>query len=207
MKLSMDEKRLFQRANRLMTQMEKRSSKDKNVENALEFAKRDLNIFGKNDKFKVTESTTERQKNALLRSAQKLIDSPYSTQKGTKALYKKQRDTFAKQYGLTKKQASNLINLFDAKENPEIARAWERIRNDVNYQAVRPFIKDDLSQTVSDIGDKKFGLMMRLFNESGLQGEENYTFANFLKDDEIVSFFENNDLETLTDFVNNKEWQ
>ena len=206
MKLSADEKRLFQQANRVLTNMSKRT-KDKNVENALEFAKRDLNIFGKHTKFAIDATTTERQKNALLRSAQKLIDSPYATKKGTENLYKKQRDKFAERYGLTTRQASKLINLFDAKKNPEVARAWERIRNDVNYQAVKPFIKDDLSQITSDIGDKKFGLMMRLFNESGLQGEENYNFAVFLKDDEIVSFFENNDLETLADFVNNKEWE
>jgi len=205
-KLSADEKRLFQQANRVLTNMSKRT-KDKNVENALEFAKRDLNIFGKHTKFAIDATTTERQKNALLRSAQKLIDSPYATKKGTENLYKKQRDKFAERYGLTTRQASKLINLFDAKKNPEVARAWERIRNDVNYQAVKPFIKDDLSQITSDIGDKKFGLMMRLFNESGLQGEENYNFAVFLKDDEIVSFFENNDLETLADFVNNKEWE
>lgn len=204
MKLSLDEKRLFTQANRTLSNMTKRAN-DKNVSNALKFAQRDLNIFGKMSKYGVNKNTTERQKNALLRSAQKLIDSPYATKKGTQNLYKQQRNTFAKRYGLTKKQASKMIDLFDADKNPEVAQAWERIRYEVNYQAIKPHLKDEMSDMVNDIGDKKFGLMMRLYTESGLSGEMN--FAQFLSDDDYTSFFENNNLETLQEFVNNREWQ
>lgn len=204
MKLSLDEKRLFAQANRTLSNMTKRAN-DKNVSNALKFAQRDLNIFGKMSKYGVNKNTTERQKNALLRSAQKLIDSPYATKKGTQNLYKQQRNTFAKRYGLTKKQASKMIDLFDADKNPEVAQAWERIRYEVNYQAIKPHLKDEMSDMVNDIGDKKFGLMMRLYTESGLSGEMN--FAQFLSDDDYTSFFENNNLETLQSFIDGKEWE
>lgn len=204
MKLSLDEKRLFTQANRVMTNMAKRAN-DKNVSNALKFAQRDLNIFGKMSKYGVNKNTTERQKNALLRSAQKLIESPYATKKGTQNLYKQQRNTFAKRYGLTKKQASKMIDLFDADKNPEVAQAWERIRYEVNYQAIKPHLKDEMSDMVNDIGDKKFGLMMRLYTESGLSGEMN--FAQFLSDDDYTTFFENNNLETLQNFIDGKEWE
>ena len=204
MKLSLDEKRLFTQANRILSYMTKRAN-DKNVSNALKFAQRDLNIFGKMSKYGVNKSTTERQKNALLRSAQKLIDSPYATKKGTQNLYKQQRNTFAKRYGLTKKQASKMIDLFDADKNPEVAQAWERIRYEVNYQAIKPHLKDEMSDMVNDIGDKKFSLMMRLYIESGLSSEIN--FAQFLSDDDYTTFFESNNLETLQNFIDGKEWE
>ena len=208
--LSHDEQQLLSQANRRLTNMRKRAKFDSNVDNAIAFAESDISIAskGKYNRFKVTQSMTERQKKAMLRSAENLIESPYSTKKETESLYRRQRNTFAERYGLTKQQASKMINLFNKKKNPEVAEAWEKLRNNVNYEAIVPILKNEekLGDVVRNIGDTKFGLMMRLFIEGSMQSSE-YNFANFLQDKEIVSFFEKSstdEIEAFIDVVKNK---
>ena len=208
--LSHDEQQLLAQANKRLTNMRKRAKFDSNVDNAIAFAESDISIAskGKYNRFKVTQSMTERQKKAMLRSAENLIESPYSTKKETESLYRRQRNTFAERYGLTKQQASKMINLFNKKKNPEVAEAWEKLRNNVNYEAIVPILKNEekLGDVVRNIGDTKFGLMMRLFIEGSMQSSE-YNFANFLQDKEIVSFFEKSstdEIEAFIDVVKNK---
>lgn len=208
--LSHDEQQLLAQANRRLTNMRKRAKLDSNVDNAIAFAESDISIAskGKYNRFKITQSMTERQKKAMLRSAESLIESPYSTKKETEALYRRQRNTFAERYGLTKQQASKMIDLFNKKKNPEVAEAWEKLRNNVNYESIVPILKNEekLGDVVRNIGDKKFGLMMRLFTEGSMQSSE-YNFANFLQDREIVDFFEKSstdEIEAFIDVVKNK---
>lgn len=208
--LSHDEQQLLAQANRRLTNMRKRAKLDSNVDNAIAFAESDISIAskGKYNRFKVTQSMTERQKKAMLRSAENLIESPYSTKKETELLYRRQRNTFAERYGLSKQQASKMIDLFNKKKNPEVAEAWEKLRNNVNYEAIVPILKNEekLGDVVRNIGDKKFGLMMRLFTEGSMQSGE-YNFANFLQDREIVDFFEKSstdEIEAFIDVVKNK---
>lgn len=185
--------------------MSKRAKSDKNIENALSYALEDIAIFGKNGKkYKVTKSMSERQKNALLRSAEQLINSPYSTVKATRALYKKQRDKFAENYGLTKKQAQRIINMFSS--DKQVADAWERIRSDVKYTAIVPHLKDGkLSSIAQNIGVKKYGQLMRLYVEGGFTNE--LDFASFISDKEYLNFAKNMTLSELTDFVDSKPWE
>lgn len=208
-KLSRNEKELLRQANRLRTNMIKRAQHDKNVKKALEFSTEDIKIFsrGKSKKFEITSEMTERQKRAMLRSAESLTESVYAREKSTQALYRRQRKSFAENYNLSYRQAGQLINLFDKDENPEVADAWEKIKSTTTYNAIVPLLKSDnkLADVVNNIGDKKFGLMMRLYTESGLAKEMN--FASFLSDKEIVGFFNNNNLDTLEDFVNDKQWR
>lgn len=208
--LSHDEQQLLSQANRRLTNMRKRAKFDGNIDNAVAFAESDISIAskGKYNRFKVTQSMTERQKKAMLRSAENLIESPYSTKKETEALYKRQRNTFAERYGLTKRQASSMIDLFNKKKNPKVAEAWEKLRNNVNYEAIVPILKNEekLGDVVRNIGDIKFGLMMRLFVEGSMQSSK-YNFANFLQDREIVDFFEKSttdEIESFIDVVKNK---
>lgn len=202
--LSHDEQQLLSQANRRLTNMRKRAKLDDNVDNAVAFAESDISIAskGKYNRFKVTQSMTERQKKTMLRSAENLLESPYSTKKETEALYRRQRNTFAERYGLTKQQASKMINLFNKKKNPKVAEAWEKLRNNVNYEAIVPILKNEekLGDVVRNIGNKKFGLMMRLFVEGSMQSSE-YNFANFLQDREIVSFFEKSSTDEIESFI------
>lgn len=206
--ISRDEQELLRQANRRITLMSKRST-DANVSRAMQFATEDIRIHssGQSTKFAVTDNMTDRQARAMVRAAEQLISSPYSNKKETEKLYRTQVAHFAENYGLTKKQAKELINLFDKKKNPEVADAWEKIRDTTMYQAAVPFLKDEnkMADLVQNIGPKKFGLMLRLYKESGLIGEQN--LAQFLSDKEYTSFFANNSLETLESFVDNKMWE
>ena len=202
--LSYDEKQLLSQANRRLTNMRKRAKTDKNVENALTFAESDINIIGKGKvtKFKVTQSMTERQKKSMLRIAEQLIESPYSTQKETINLYKRQQETFAKRYNLSKKQAKEMISLFDAKKNPEVAEAWQKIKSMTSYDAIVPLLRNDekLGDVVNDIGHEKFGQMMRLYIEGSMMAD-NYSFADFLSDREIVDFFKTMSVDEINNFI------
>lgn len=205
--LSRDESELLKQANRRLTLMHKRAKSDLNVENAITFVESDLNIINKGAKtprFKVTSSMTERQKKSMLRVAEQLIESPYSSAKTTKALYKKQQKTFAQRYGLTKKQAKEMINLFDSKKNPRTANAWQKIKDLTSYDAIVPILKDDkkIGEVQSQIGNEKFGRLMILYTEGGLQSN-NYTFADFLSDRDIIHAFEMMSLEEIDDFIEN----
>lgn len=207
--ISRDEQELLRQANRRLTLMSKRQESDANVSRAMEFAKEDIRIHssGQANRFAVTENMTDRQARAMVRAAEQLIASPYSNKKETEKLYNRQVSQFAQNYSLTKKQAKELINLFDKKKNPEVADAWEKIRDTTTYQAAVPFLKDEnkMADLVQNIGPKKFGLMLRLYKESGLIGEQN--LAQFLSDKEYTSFFANNSTETLEKFVNEKMWE
>lgn len=205
-KLSLDEKKFLAQANRLLTLMKKRQDYDANVKKAITFAESDISLVGKGKvtKFAVTNDMSERQKKSMLRIAENLIESPYSTSKATKALYKRQRDTFAERYGLTKKQAKKVISLFDARKNPKIASAWNKIKDLTTYDAITPILKDDnkIGDVVRNIGDEKFGLIMRAYVESGVASDD-FTFAEFLSNNDIISYFEENSLEYLENMLDN----
>lgn len=208
--LSKDEKDFLKQANRRLSNMSKRSANDKNVKNALEYALTDINIFSnkKSNKFEVTIEMSERQKNAMLRSAERLINSPYSSEKETEKLYRRQRNTFAKNYGLSKRQAQNVIdNIFsdDNGKNSQVADAWEKIKTDIKYESIKPHLKDGkLSDVSQNIGAEKFGQLMRLYVEGGFVGEQD--FATFISDKDYLQFAQNMTLDELKDFVNNKPW-
>lgn len=205
--LSLDEKNLLAQANRRLTNMSKRASDDKNVENALKFATADLRIFTNGGtRYKVTPKMTERQKNAVLRSAQKLIDSPYSTQSETQQLYRRQRNTFAERYGVSKKVASAMIKTFNKDNDPKVAEAWERIRGDVKYESIKQHLKDGMfGETVENIGDEKFGQLFRLYAESGLITEQD--FASFISDPEYISFANQFTADEMSELINNRFWE
>ena len=200
MKLSHDERVLLQQANRRLSNMRKRVKFDKNLQNTIDFAMSDIRLSGGKDKYIVRKGFTERQKNAMLRSASQLIESPYSTYKGTQDLYRRQRQTLAKTFDITEKQAKELINLFDEEKNPETAEAWKRIRGETRYNAISPIIKDSYSGTIQNIGTKKFGQLIRLYTEASLQSSE-YSFANLISDPDIIAFFESHTSEEINNFI------
>ena len=205
--LSRDEKELLRQANRRLTNMQKVSN-DKNVQNAVKFAQRDISLAsaGKQSKYKVTSSMTERQKKAMINSATKIMDSPYSTVKGREKFYRERTKQFAKTFGVTTRQAKQLQDTLFEQNNPT-GKAWLKIQSEPIYQGTSKAISNSIGEIVSNIGNQKFGLMMRLYIEASLQDDYEQGFIGFLEDKEIRSFFENNSLDTISDFVNNKMWE
>lgn len=205
--LSRDEKELLRQANRRLTNMQKVSN-DKNVQNAVKFAQRDISLAtaGKQSKYKVTSSMTERQKKAMINSATKIMDSPYSTVKGREKFYRERTKQFAKTFGVTTRQAKQLQNTLFERNTPT-GQAWLKIQSEPIYQGTSRAISNSIGEIVSNIGNQKFGLMMRLYTEASLQDDYDQGFIGFLEDKEIRSFFENNSLDTISDFVNNKMWE
>lgn len=203
--LSPDVKNTLMQANRRLTNMEKRTS-DKNVRNTLEIARNDLSILSKGNKYTISSDMTQRQANAVLRSAETLISSPYSTSKGTQALYRKQRKTLGKELGLNAKQTADLVSLFDETNDIKTSNAWQKIKDEPLYTGLSKSIMSSIGESVQNIGAKKFGYMMRLYTEAGLQDDYN-SFVDYLNDKEIQSFFANNNLNTISDFVDNKLWE
>lgn len=208
MKLAKITSELFRQANRLLTNMTKRAKSDSNVQHALDLAREDIGLFskGKSTKFGVNSSMNEKNLKSMVRAAEQLLNSPYSRQKSTDALYRQQRKTFGERYGLTPKQTKQIVDLFDAKKNPKTAEAWESIKDKVEYNAIVPHLRDGkLADVANDLGTKKLGLMLRLYVESGLSGDMD--LIQYLSDTDYYNFFKNNDNETISDFVNNRLYE
>ena len=206
-KLSKELKNTLAQANRKLTKMQGRAMSDGNVKNTLAMAMSDLSILtrGQGSRYTIPEGATQRQAEAIIRSAETLNQSPYSTVKGTEALYRQQRKTLSKATGLNAKQTKQLVSLFDEKNDPMTAQAWQKIKDEPIYIGLSKSIKSSIGEQVQNIGAKKFGLMMRLYTEASLQDDYN-SFVDYLNDNEIQSFFANNTMKTVSDFVNNKLW-
>ena len=205
--LSTQAKNILAQANRRLTNMTKRQTTDRNVHNALAMAKSDINITSHNQstKYQITSNMTQRQAEAMLRSAESLIQSPYSSVKGTQALYRKQRKELGKSMELSARQTKQLVDLFDESKDSKTAQAWQKIKDEPIYIGLSKSIKSSIGEQVQNIGAKKFGYMMRLYTEAGLQ-DDYESFVDFLNDNEIQSFFANNNTDTISDFVDNKMW-
>lgn len=206
-KLSKELKNTLAQANRKLTKMQGRAMSDGNVKNTLAMTHNDLAILtrGQSTRYAIPEGATQRQVEAIIRSAETLNQSPYSTVKGTEALYRRQRKALSKATGLNARQTKQLVDLFDEKKDSKTAQAWQKIKDEPIYIGLSKSITSSIGEQVQNIGSKKFGFMMRLYTEAGLQNDYN-SFVDFLNDTEIQSFFANNTLETVGEFVNGKMW-
>lgn len=215
--LSRQEKELLRQSNRLLTNMKKASKNDINVKNALKFAMSDINLAGGKGKYKVTLDMTERQKNAMLRSAQRVFESPYSRAKTREQLYRNRRKTFMKTFGIkSARKAKRLESLFYDVKNPKTgeleetptSRAWKKIQDEPLYLGTSKAIASSIGEVMSDIGSKKFGLMMRFYTEAGLQSLYNNQqgFISFLQDKDITGMFESLNYSELENIIDNKLW-
>lgn len=205
--LSSEVRNTLTQANRRLTNMTKRQTSDKNVHNALAMIKNDIKIISRNHstKYKITSNMTQRQAETMLRSAVSLIQSPYSTTKGTQALYRKQRKELGRSMGLNARQTKQLVDLFDESKDSKTAQAWQKIKDEPIYIGLSKSVKSSIGEQVQNIGAKKFGYMMRLYTEAGLQNDYE-SFVDFLNDSEIQSFFANNTTDTISTFVDSKMW-
>lgn len=215
--LSKQEKELLRQANRLLTNMQKVAKNDKNVENALKFAMSDINLAGGKNKYEVNIDTTERQKNAMLRSAQRVFESPYSRTKTREQLYRDRRKTFMKTFGIkSARKAKQLESLFYDVKNPktgeyeetETSSAWKKIQDEPLYLGTSKAIASSIGEVMNDIGNKKFGLMMRFYTEAGLQSlySQQQGFVSFLQDKDITGMFESLTYSELENIIDNKLW-
>lgn len=215
--LSRQEKDLLRQSNRLLTSMKKAAKKDKNVENALKFAMSDINLAGGKGKYEVTIDTTERQKNAMLRSAQRVFESPYSRVKTREQLYRNRRKTFMKTFGIkSARKAKKLESLFYDIKNPitgeyeetATSSAWKKIQDEPLYLGTSKAIASSIGEVMNNIGNKKFGLMMRFYTEAGLQSLYNNQqgFVSFLQDKDITGMFELLNYSELENIIDNKLW-
>lgn len=205
--LSPQAKNTLAQANRRLTNMSKRQTSDKNVRNALAMAKNDISITSRNQstKYQITSNMTPRQAETMLRSAESLIQSPYSSAKGTQALYRKQRKELGRSMGLNARQTKQLVDLFDESKDSKTAQAWQKIKDEPIYIGLSKSVKSSIGEQVQNIGTKKFGYMMRLYTEAGLQNDYE-SFVDYLNDSEIQSFFANNTTNTISNFIDNKMW-
>ena len=215
--LSRQENELLRQSNRLLTNMKKASKNDSNVKNALKFALSDINLAGGKDKYKVTLEMTERQKNAMLRSAQRVFESPYSRVKTREQLYRNRRKTFMETFGIkSARKAKQLESLFYDVKNPftgeleetPTSSAWKKIQDEPLYMGTSKAIASSIGEVMSDIGSKKFGLMMRFYTEAGLQSLYNNQqgFISFLQDKDITGMFESLNYSELENIIDNKLW-
>ena len=215
--LSKQEKELLRQSNRLLTNMKKVSKNDKNVENALSFAMTDINLAGGKGKYSVTLDMTERQKNAMLRSAQRVFESPYSRTKTREQFYRDRRKSFMQTFGIkSAKKAKQLESLFYDVKNPKTgdyeetptSRAWKKIQDEPLYMGTSKAITSSIGEVMNDIGNKKFGLMMRFYTEAGLQSLYNQQqgFVSFLQDKDITGMFQSLTYSELENIIDNKLW-
>lgn len=197
--------------------MQKAAKKDKNVENALKFAMSDINLAGGKNKYKVTIDMSERQKNAMLRSAQRIFESPYSRVKSREQLYRNRRKSFMQTFGIkSARKAKQLESLFYDTKNPvtgeleetPTSSAWKKIQDEPLYIGTSKAIASSIGEVMNDIGSKKFGLMMRFYTEAGLQSLYNNQqgFISFLQDKDITGMFESLNYSELENIIDNKLW-
>lgn len=215
--LSKQEKELLRQSNRLLTSMKKASKNDSNVKNALKFAMSDINLAGGKGKYKVTLDMTERQKNAMLRSAQRVFESPYSRVKTREQLYRDRRKSFMETFGIkSARKAKQLESLFYDVKNPKTGEleetptssAWKKIQDEPLYIGTSKAIASSIGEVMNDIGSKKFGLMMRFYTEAGLKSLYNNQqgFISFLQDKDITGMFESLNYSELENIIDNKLW-
>lgn len=215
--LSRQEKELLRQSNRLLTSMKKTSKNDSNVKNALKFALADISLAGGKGKYKVTLDMTERQKNAMLRSAQRVFESPYSRVKTREQLYRNRRKIFMETFGIkSARKAKQLESLFYDVRNPKTGEqeetptssAWKKIQDEPLYLGTSKAIASSIGEVTNDIGIKKFGLMMRFYTEAGLQSLYNNQqgFISFLQDKDITGMFESLTYSELENIIDNKLW-
>lgn len=215
--LSKQEKELLRQSNRLLTSMQKAAKNDSNVKNALKFALSDINLAGGKGKYKVTLEMTERQKNAMIRSAQRVFESPYSRVKTREQLYRDRRKSFMETFGIkSARKAKQLESLFYDVKNPKTGEleetptssAWKKIQDEPLYIGTSKAIASSIGEVMNDIGSKKFGLMMRFYTEAGLQSLYNNQqgFISFLQDKDITGMFESLNYSELENIIDNKLW-
>lgn len=197
--------------------MKKAAKQDKNVENALKFALSDINLAGGQGKYDVTIDMSERQKNAMLRSAQRVFESPYSRVKSREQLYRNRRKTFMQTFGIkSARKAKQLESLFYDIKNPvtgeleetPTSSAWKKIQDEPLYLGTSKAIASSIGEVMNDIGSKKFGLMMRFYTEAGLQSLYNNQqgFISFLQDKDITGMFESLTYSELENIIDNQLW-
>ena len=211
--LSRAEKTFISQQNRLLTKMSKRAANDRNVANALEFAKADMKLLGIN-KLVVNKDMTERQKKVVMNIAERINQSPYSRVKSTEKLYRERRKEMAKTFGISIKQARQLEKMFWGEYNEKSARwedtatslAWKKIKDEPLYRGTSLQISTKIGEITQDIGSKKFGLMMRLYTEGEFQDAYKDGFLGFLLDGFWLNYFEQTPVNEITDFVNSKPW-